>query len=99
MRLAVAADEDAVVALTLDAYSPYVAVLGYQPLPMNEDYGTRIRAGQVWLLETDGALAALLVLERHADHALIYSVAVAPVHHGEGLGSAMLGFAEEQARV
>ena len=98
MRLAVAGDEAAVVGLTREAYTPYVVALGYEPLPITADYGARIRAGEVWLLEVDGALAGLLVLERHADHALIYSVAVAPARHGGGFGSALLAFAETQAR-
>ena len=86
------------VVLTRDAYTPYVALLGYPPLPMTEDYAARIRAGEVWLLERADALAGLLVLERHPDHAMIYSVAVAPAHHGEGFGSVLLDVAEAQAR-
>jgi ribosomal protein S18 acetylase RimI-like enzyme len=74
-------------------------LLGTPPLPVGEDYAPRIAAGEVWLLETaTGALAGLLVLERHPDHAMIYSVAVAPERQGEGHGSALLRFAEATAR-
>ena len=40
----------------------------------------------------------LLVLERHPDHAMVYSVAVLPERQGEGHGLALLRLAEEEAR-
>lgn len=98
-RLADAAALDAVAGLTRDAYAPYTTLLGSPPLPVTEDYAPRIAAGQVWLLrEADGTLAGLLVLERHPDHAMIYSVAVDPARQGGGHGSALLRFAEAKTR-
>lgn len=97
-RLAGASDLDAVARLTEAAYAPYTALLGAPPLPVTEDYARRIAAGQVWLLEGADRLVGLLVLERHADHVLIYSVAVAPDRQGEGHGSVLLRFAEARAR-
>lgn len=97
-QLAGPADLDAVVRLTRDAYAPYTALLGSPPLPVTEDYAPRIAAGQVWLLRRDDELAGLLVLERHPDHAMVYSVATAPARQGEGHGSALLRFAETKAR-
>ena len=71
LRPARTPDLDAVARLTRDAYAPYTALLGAPPLPVTEDYAARIAAGEVWLLETSsGALAGLLVLERHADKAV-----------------------------
>ncbi len=93
IRLATAADEALVTAINRDAYDDYVPLLGYEPLPILEDYAPRIAAGQVWL-ERD---IAVLVLERHADHAMIFSVAVLPAHHGEGLGRLLLETAERMA--
>jgi ribosomal protein S18 acetylase RimI-like enzyme len=97
-RLANASDLDTIVRLTGEAYAPYTALLGAPPLPVTEDYAPRIAAGEVWLLRPGDALVGLLVLERHPDHAMIYSVAVAPGHQGEGYGSALLRFAEARAR-
>jgi len=65
---------------------------------VTEDYAPRIARGEIWLLEIDSALAGLIVLERHADHAMIFSVAVSPAFQGRKLGIALLDFAEEQAR-
>lgn len=98
VRRAVAGDEATVTALTAVAYAPYVAVLGGPPLPVTEVYGPSIERGEVWLLHIRGEPAGVLVLEAHPDHALIYSVAVAPVHQGRGHGLRLLRLAEELAR-
>lgn len=98
MRLATPDDQAAVVALTTAAYAPYTALFGSPPLPVREDYAPRIAAGEVWLLEDAEGLAGLIVLERHPDHAMIFSIAVSPDRQGNGLGSRLLGFAEEKAR-
>ena len=97
MRRATPADQSAVVRLTQEAYAPYTKLLGAPPVPVTEDYAPRLAAGEVWLLETS-QLAGLLVLERHPDHAMIFSVAVAPERQGEGHGSRLLRFAEAKAR-
>ncbi len=93
LRLASAADEALVVAINRAAYAEYGAVLPYDPDPVIEDYAPRIAAGQVWL----HGEAGVLVMERHADHALIFSVAVRPERHGQRLGSTLLDAAERLA--
>jgi len=98
-RKAVAADLPAVVSLTTAAYAPYTALFGAPPIPVTEDYAPRIERGEVWLLENGSELAGLIVLERHADHVMIFSVAVAPAFQGKRLGIALLGFADEQTRL
>lgn len=96
-RLAIRSDVGAVIALTEQAYAPYTQLLGAPPIPVTEDYGPRVEAGQVWLLELSGKLAGLIVLERHADHILIFSVAVAPPFQGRKLGIRLLDWAEKKA--
>ena len=98
MRLANSADLERVVALTDAAYGGYVPLLGGPPLPMTEDYAPRIDRGEIWLMENAGELDGLIVLERHADHCMIFSVAVAPTAQGKGCGGALLDFAAEKAR-
>jgi ribosomal protein S18 acetylase RimI-like enzyme len=97
-RLARPDDLAAIVALTDAAYAPYTAVFDTPPIPVTEDYVPRIGRGEVWLLEKDGQPAGLLVLERNDDHAMIFSIAVAPAFQGTGMGIALLRWAEEQAR-
>jgi ribosomal protein S18 acetylase RimI-like enzyme len=98
-RLALPNDLAAVVSLTEAAYAPYTALLGAAPIPVTEDYAPRIARGEIWLLEQDEQPAGLLVLERHADHGMIFSVAVAPGFQGKGLGIALLNHADEQTRL
>ncbi|CDX19665.1 GCN5-like N-acetyltransferase [Mesorhizobium sp. ORS 3324] len=98
IRQALAGDLQAVVSLTTEAYATYTALLGAPPIPVTEDYAPRIDRGEIWLLESGGELAGLVVLERHPDHVMIFSVAVAPAFQGKGLGIKLLNFADEQAR-
>ncbi|RWB68974.1 MAG: GNAT family N-acetyltransferase [Mesorhizobium sp.] len=99
MRPARREDLAAVVALTADAYAPYTPIFGGPPIPVTEDYAPRIERGEVWLLQEGSELAGLIVLERHADHAMIFSVAVAPAFQGKKFGLKLLDFADEQARL
>ena len=93
LRIATAADEALVSAIAREAYEEYVTLLGHPPMPAVEVYAPRIAAGQVWLLGDVGSL----VLERHADHALIYSVALRPEGQGKGFGRFLLDAAERMA--
>lgn len=99
MRPARTGDLSATVALTNAAYAPYTALFGTPPVPVTEDYAPRIERGEVWLLDDGSELAGLIVLERHADHAMIFSVAVSPTFQGKGFGVALLTFADQQARL
>ncbi len=98
IRLANTEDVPAIVALTAAAYAPYTPLLGAAPIPVTEDYAPHVAAGNVWLLEHDGALLGLNVLEHRPDHILIFSVAVAPVAQGRGHGIRLLAWPEECAR-
>ena len=99
MRQAGLDDLAAIVALTTAAYAPYTPIFGGPPVPVTEDYTPRIERGEVWLLEEAETLAGLIVLERHSDHAMIFSVAVAPAFQGRKLGIRLLDFADGQAEV
>ena len=93
MRQAVAGDERLVQAINRDAYAEYEPLFDGPPAPATEDYTPRIAGGQVWLWGED----ATLVMERHPDYAMIYSLAVRAAAQGRGLGSAMLDAAERLA--
>ncbi|WP_292653444.1 GNAT family N-acetyltransferase [Mesorhizobium sp.] len=99
MRAARADDLATVISLTEAAYAPYTAMLGAPPIPVTEDYAPHIERGEVWLSEQDGQTAGLIVLERHADHTMIFSVAVAPAFQGKGFGIGLLDWAEQQTRL
>jgi ribosomal protein S18 acetylase RimI-like enzyme len=98
LRLASPDDLGTVVALTAAAYAPYTQLLGYPPIPVTEDYAPRIERGEVWLLEADATVAGLAVVERHADHLMLFSIAVSPAFQHRGLGLAILRWLEGKAR-
>ena len=84
--------------ISADAYiAAYVRVLGYVPLPAEEDYSPRIQRGEVWILVCGDSDVGIAVLEERRDHLLIYSIAVRPTEQGRGHGSALLDFADQRA--
>jgi ribosomal protein S18 acetylase RimI-like enzyme len=99
MRLACSEDLAAIVSLTQAAYAPYKALLDAPPIPVTEDYAPRIARSEVWLLESGGELAGAITLERHEDHAMIFSVAVSPAFQGKGFGIKLLNHADQQTRL
>jgi ribosomal protein S18 acetylase RimI-like enzyme len=65
---------------------------------MDDDYPALVAAGEVWLL-VDDRLAGLVVLRTVDEYLLVDNVAVDPERQGEGLGRALLAFAEHEARL
>jgi ribosomal protein S18 acetylase RimI-like enzyme len=98
LRAARPPDAAAVTGLVRAAYAPFVPVIGREPGPMGDDYGALIRAGQVWVLEEEGGIVAVLVLVDEDDGLLLDNVAVAPAAQGSGHGRRLIGFAEAEAR-
>jgi galactokinase len=91
------ADAPAAAALVERAYGHYVERIGRRPSPMDDDYEALVDAGEIWKLRDD-ALAGLVVLRTVEEHLLVVNVAVDPARQGEGLGRALLAFAEDEAR-
>lgn len=98
IRLAQIADQPRIEAIVEAAYGPYIARMGRRPGPMLDDYAARIAAGQTHVLESDGALVGILVLEPAEDHLLLDNIAVHPAAQGGGHGKALMAFAEDEAR-
>lgn len=68
------------------------------PRPAFEDYADRILSGSVWLADVAGEACGVLVLEDGPGVLLVYSIAVAPRHQGQGSGRTLLAHAERCAR-
>jgi ribosomal protein S18 acetylase RimI-like enzyme/quercetin dioxygenase-like cupin family protein len=98
LRPATADDLPRVRALVDAAYRPYVARMGRPPQPMLDDYAARLAAGELSVLERDGALVGLLVLVERPDGMLLHNVAVDPAVRGQGFGRRLLIAAEAAAR-
>lgn len=97
IRLANAGDLDRVKACAEEAYVLYVPRMGKKPAPMIADFKAQIEAGQVYVVDVGGEVAGFIVLYRRGDHLHVENVAVFPARQGEGLGRALLAFAEEEA--
>ena len=98
IRPAVTADTQAVMAVVEAAYTHYIARIGKRPGPMDDDYAARIAAGQTWVLDRDGMIAGILVLEETADGFLLDNIAVRPEFYGQGLGRILIAFTEAEAK-
>jgi GNAT superfamily N-acetyltransferase len=98
IRPARPADQARIEAVVEAAYRPYLQRMDRPPAPMVDDYARRIADGQTHVLEEDGEILGLLVLEPCEDFLLLDNVAVDPAQHGQGLGKRLMIFAEQEAR-
>lgn len=92
-------DEDLarITAIVESAYGVYIERIGRRPGPMEEDYRSALATREVFV-QDEGEVTGLLVLNPQPDHLLIENVAVDPARQGEGIGRALLAFAERRAR-
>jgi galactokinase len=84
-------------ALVERAYGHYVERIGRRPGPMDDDYDALVAAGEVWLVDDADGVAGLTVLRSLPDHLWVDNVAVDPERQGQGIGQALLAFAEAEA--
>lgn len=98
IRPARPSDQRRIEAIVEAAYGPYLARMSRKPAPMVDDYAARIAAGQTHVLEQDGAVVGILVLEPGDGFLLLDNIAVDPACHRRGLGRRLMDFAEEEAR-
>lgn len=98
IRRATSADVDAIAALARDAYAKYIARIGRAPEPMSADYAAIVGEGDTWLAMDADTIAGALTLRGGGDYLLIWSIAVATAHQGQGIGRCLLHWAEDQAK-
>jgi ribosomal protein S18 acetylase RimI-like enzyme len=84
-------------ALVERAYAAYLPVIGRRPAPMDDDYAARIAAGQAWVLEQEGLVQAVLVMEVAPDHLWLDNIAVDPAAQHGGIGRMLMRFVAEKA--
>lgn len=98
LRAATAADVGAISELTRRAYTPWIAVTGRPPLPMQVDYSSAIQAHDFAVVDAGGLVVGLIETVDEGDTVLIVNVAVEPSMHGRGIGQRLLAYAESSAR-
>ena len=95
LRLAVPSDLPAIKALIDAAYTRYLTRMDKPPAPLFRDYGPSVEEGTTWV--TGSPITAVLTLYPRADHLYVENVAVDPSAQGQGLGRALMEFAEAEA--
>ncbi len=98
MDRARAVDLARVVVLQHAAYARNRVVLGVEPLPLLADYAEIFVTKEVWCLDVEEHLAAVLILEPFVDHKLIWSIATEPACQAKGLGKSLLAASEARAQ-
>jgi ribosomal protein S18 acetylase RimI-like enzyme len=98
LRSATDRDAEGVARLVDAAYEHYTARIGRKPMPMTLDYGDEIRRKEVTVAEEGDEVVGVLVLDTTDEGFVIFNVAVLPTRQGRGVGRALLGFAESEAR-
>lgn len=79
------------------AYKPYVKRIGREPAPMVADFAGLIAAAEVWIAVDFAEILGYIVMRPDGNTLHIENVAVSPPRHGEGVGKALLDFAEAEA--
>lgn len=97
IRSASLADVAAVDGLVQRAYAHYVERIGRRPGPMDQDYGEKVAEGHVSVATEADEIVGIVVLVEESDHLLVENVAVEPERQSQGIGRALLGFAESVA--
>lgn len=98
IRPAISADLDAVRAVAVAAYTPYVDRMGREPAPMRADFAAARTAGTLHVLEQEGAVCGFIVFYPQEGAMQVENVAVHPDAHGAGHGRRLLDFAETAAK-
>jgi len=97
LRIAGAADAEAIRTLTREAYAKWVPIAGREPLPMQADYHEAVTRHRFDLAYQGDALVALIETAPEGDQLLIVNVAVRPGFQKRGLGVRLLKLAEQLA--
>ena len=98
LRRAQPDEAEKVAAFQRAAYERNQIILGVEPIPLQADYANILRDYEVWLYESEGKLASILILQARPDDLLIWSLAIAPNARHIGLGNRLLDAAETRAR-
>ena len=81
------------------AYAAYQSRMGGVRLPpMDVDYFSEIKKYPTWVVDSKGNILGGLIMSFEGDRASIANIAVGPKCQGQGIGGALMKFAESKAR-
>lgn len=99
IRKAVADDSTSLKNCMASAYAVYVERMGGVSLPpMDVDYLSEIKSYPTWVVESEGSVLGGLIMVFENDQVSIANIAVDPRFQGQGIGGALMKFAESKAR-
>lgn len=98
IRLAVPDQADQIRDLTLRAYAKWVPITPRKPRPMTTDYNIAVQENRFDLLYEDDKLVGLIETAKQGDELMIVNVAIDPEFQGRGLGTQLMGHAEQLAK-
>jgi GNAT superfamily N-acetyltransferase len=98
LRRAQPEDVAAIRKVVNEAFEDYIPLIGRTPLPMLNDHADLIARHDVWVLEQDHNIVAVLEMIVRENDLYIDTVAVKKSHQSKGIGKKSLSFAETQAR-
>ena len=96
IRLADPGDAERLAEIARRAYAPYTAEIGRLPAPAMQDFPAAIAARRVWVQGRPPQ--GYVVAFRTSDAWFLENVAVAPEGQGQGLGRALIAFAEAEGQ-
>ena len=100
IREAIPEDSDSLKNCMESAYSAYQERMGGARLPpMDVDYLSEIKNYPTWVVESDRSILGGLIMMFENDQASIANIAVDPKFQGQGIGGALMRFAESKAKV
>ena len=91
-------DAGSIARLVHRAYSKWIPLIGREPKPMKADYQRAVLDHEVWVLDGERGVIAVLELVPAHDHVLVENVAVEPAVQGRGIGRRLMAYAEAEAR-
>jgi N-acetylglutamate synthase-like GNAT family acetyltransferase len=99
IRKAISKDADGLKNCMESAYSAYQERMAGACLPpMDVDYMSEIKNYPTWVVEAKGNVLGGLIMSFENDQASIANIAVDPKYQGNGIGGALMKFAESKAR-
>ena len=98
IRAATQTETGSVTACVCHAFIDYIPAIDKQPQPMLDDYQRLIEEGRVFAAFVEESLVGVLVLSEEADSLCIETLATHPRAQGQGIGKALISFAESVAR-
>lgn len=81
------------------AYQKYLARLGQAPEPMLVDYDHLVADGEVHIAVVAARIVGFVALVENSTDFVLDNIAVLPDWQGQGIGHALIEFAEEQGRL